>query len=85
MQPRLLLVDEPSIGLEPLFIEQIFAMLRDLRDREGLTIVMVEQNAKKGLELADIGCVLVAGEVAMVGTGTDLLQDPTVGRLFLGG
>jgi len=85
MQPRLLLVDEPSIGLEPLFIEQIFAMLRDLRDREGLTIMMVEQNAKKGLELADIGCVLVAGEVAMVGTGMELLQDPTVGRLFLGG
>jgi len=46
---------------------------------------MVEQNAKKGLELADIGCVLVAGEVAMVGTGTELLKDPTVGRLFLGG
>jgi branched-chain amino acid transport system ATP-binding protein len=85
MQPRLLLVDEPSIGLEPLYIERIFAMLRDLRDREGLTIVMVEQNAKKGLELADIGCVLVAGEVAMVGTGIELLQDPTVGRLFLGG
>ena len=61
MRPRLLLVDEPSIGLEPAFIEQIFDMLRDLRDREGLSIVMVEQNAKKGLELADIGCVVVAG------------------------
>jgi len=85
MQPRLLLVDEPSIGLEPLYIEQIFAMLRDLRDHEGLTIVMVEQNAKKGLELADIGCVLVAGEIAMVGSGPELLRDPTVGRLFLGG
>jgi len=85
MQPRLLLIDEPSIGLEPIFIDQIFAMLRDLRDREGLTIVMVEQNAKKGLELADIGCVVVAGEIAMVGTGGELLQDATVGRLFLGG
>ncbi len=85
MRPRLLLVDEPSIGLEPLFIEQIFDMLRDLRDREGLTIVMVEQNAKKGLELADIGCVVVAGEIAMAGTGVELLKDPTVGRLFLGG
>jgi len=85
MQPRLLLVDEPSIGLEPHFIEQVFAMLRDLRDREGLTIVMVEQNAKKGLELADIGCVVVAGEIAMVGSGPELLRDPTVGRLFLDG
>jgi branched-chain amino acid transport system ATP-binding protein len=85
MRPRLLLVDEPSIGLEPMFIEQIFAMLRDLRDQEQLSIVMVEQNAKKGLELADIGCVVVAGEIAMVGTGSELLRDPTVGRLFLGG
>lgn len=85
MQPRLLLVDEPTIGLEPLFVEQIFAMLRDLRDREELTIVMVEQNAKKALQLADIGCVVVAGEIEMVGTGQELLNDPTVGRLFLGG
>jgi branched-chain amino acid transport system ATP-binding protein len=85
MRPRLLLVDEPSIGLEPMFIEQVFAMLRDLRDHEGLTIVMVEQNAKKGLELADIGCVIVAGEMAMAGTGAELLKDPTVGQLFLGG
>jgi branched-chain amino acid transport system ATP-binding protein len=47
--------------------------------------VMVEQNAKKGLELADIGCVIVAGEMAMAGTGAELLKDPTVGQLFLGG
>ena len=85
MRPRLLPIDEPSIGLEPKYIEQIFAMLRDLRDRERLSIVLVEQNAKKGLELADIGCVVVAGELAMVGAGDDMLKDPTVGRLFLGG
>jgi branched-chain amino acid transport system ATP-binding protein len=85
MQPRVLLVDEPTIGLDPLFVEQVFTMLRDLRDREGLTIVMVEQNAKKALELADIGCVVVAGEIEMVGTGKELLDDPAVGRLFLGG
>ncbi len=85
MQPRLLLVDEPAIGLEPLFVEQVFGMLRDLRDREGLTILMVEQNAKKALELADIGCVVVAGEIEMAGTGAELLDDPTVGRLFLDG
>ncbi|MEO8304449.1 MAG: ABC transporter ATP-binding protein [Betaproteobacteria bacterium] len=85
MRPRLLLVDEPSIGLEPIYIAQIFDMLRDLRDQDGLSIVMVEQNAQKGLELADIGCVVVAGEIAMVGTGDELLRDPTIGRLFLGG
>jgi branched-chain amino acid transport system ATP-binding protein len=85
MRPRLLLIDEPSIGLEPAFIEQIFAMLRDLRDREHLALVIVEQNAKKALELADIGCVVVAGEIAMAGTGRELIDDPTVGRLFLGG
>ena len=85
MRPRLLLIDEPSIGLEPTYIERIFAILRDLRDREGLAIVMVEQNAKKGLEFAEIGCVVVAGELAMVGTGEELLKNPTVGRLFLGG
>ena len=85
MRPRLLLVDEPSIGLEPAFIDRIFEMLRDLRDHGGMSIVMVEQNAKRALELADVGCVVVAGEIAMVGTGAELLADPTVGRLFLGG
>jgi branched-chain amino acid transport system ATP-binding protein len=85
MRPRLLLVDEPSVGLAPAFVEQIFGMLRDLRDRDGLSIVLVEQNARQGLELADIGCVVVSGEIAMVGSGQELLRDPTVGRLFLGG
>jgi branched-chain amino acid transport system ATP-binding protein len=82
MRPRLLLIDEPSIGLEPVFVEQIYTALRDLRDREGLTIVMVEQNAKKGLEFADIGCVVVAGEIVMAGTGDELLRAATIGRLF---
>nr|AEQ20399.1 ABC-type branched-chain amino acid transport system protein [uncultured bacterium CSL11] len=82
MRPRLLLIDEPSMGLEPVFVEQIFDMLRDLRDEEGLAIVMVEQNAKWALSLADIGCVVVAGEVATVGTASDLLADPAVGACF---
>jgi len=84
MRPRLLLIDEPSIGLEPAFVDSIFEMLRDLRDREGLSILMVEQNAKRALELADIGCVIVSGEIAMVGTGAELLGDPAIGRLFVG-
>ncbi|MEM9147778.1 MAG: ABC transporter ATP-binding protein [Pseudomonadota bacterium] len=85
MNPEVLLVDEPSIGLEPRFIDMVFDILRDLQETEGKTIVMVEQNAKKGLEFADIGYVLVSGEIAVAGKGDDLLENPDVGRLFLGG
>ncbi|MPZ10221.1 MAG: ATP-binding cassette domain-containing protein [Kiloniellaceae bacterium] len=85
MDPEVLLVDEPSIGLEPRFIDMVFEILDDLQKGEGKTIIMVEQNAKKGLEFADIGYVLVAGGLAMADHGDALLQDPEVGRLFLGG
>ena len=85
MEPEILLVDEPSIGLEPRFIEMVFEILDDLQRNEGKTILMVEQNAKKGLEFADIGYVLVSGNLAMAGTGDELLDNPKVGRLFLGG
>jgi branched-chain amino acid transport system ATP-binding protein len=63
----------------------VFEILDDLQNTEGKTIVMVEQNAKKGLEFADIGYVLVNGQLAMAGTGDELLENPEVGRLFLGG
>jgi branched-chain amino acid transport system ATP-binding protein len=85
MNPEILLVDEPSIGLEPRFIDMVFEILDDLQHGEGKTIVMVEQNAKKGLEFADIGYVLVSGQLAKAGPGGELLEDPDVGRLFLGG
>jgi branched-chain amino acid transport system ATP-binding protein len=85
MDPELLLVDEPSIGLEPRFIDMVFEILDDLQHGEGKTIIMVEQNAKKGLEFADIGYVLVSGQVAIAGTGDDLLANTKVGELFLGG
>ena len=85
MEPDVLLVDEPSIGLEPRFIEMVFEILDDLQNTEGKTIIMVEQNAKKGLEFADIGYVLVSGEIAIAGTGDDLLNNSEVGKLFLGG
>ena len=85
MEPEILLVDEPSIGLEPRFIDMVFEILDDLQNNEGKTIIMVEQNAKKGLEFADIGYVLVAGETAIAGAGDELLENPEVGRLFLGG
>ena len=85
MEPEVLLVDEPSIGLEPRFIDMVFEILDDLQNNEGKTIIMVEQNAKKGLEFADIGYVLVDGEIAIAGPGKELLENPEVGRLFLGG
>ena len=85
MRPKVLLVDEPSIGLEPRFIDVVFEILDDLQRRDGKTIIMVEQNAKKGLAFADIGYVLVSGETAIAGDGDGLLENPDVGRLFLGG
>ena len=85
MKPNVLLVDEPSIGLEPKYIDMVFEILRDLQQNEKKTIILVEQNAKKGLEFADIGYVLVSGQTAIAGKGNDLLKNPEVGRLFLGG
>jgi branched-chain amino acid transport system ATP-binding protein len=85
MNPEILLVDEPSIGLEPRFIDMVFEILDDLQNTEGKTIIMVEQNAKKGLEFADIGYVLVSGQLAIAGKGDDLLKNTKVGELFLGG
>ena len=85
MKPSVLLVDEPSIGLEPRYIDMVFEILRDLQQNEKKTIILVEQNAKKGLEFADIGYVLVSGQTAIAGKGDDLLNNPDVGRLFLGG
>jgi branched-chain amino acid transport system ATP-binding protein len=85
MDPDVLLVDEPSIGLEPRFIDLVFEILGELQRRDGKTIIMVEQNARMGLGYADLGYVLVSGEVAAAGRGRELLEDPEVGRLFLGG
>jgi branched-chain amino acid transport system ATP-binding protein len=85
MDPDILLVDEPSIGLEPRYIDMVFEILKELQRKDGKTIIMVEQNAKKGLMFADIAYVLVAGKLAVAGSGDELLENPDVGRLFLGG
>ncbi len=85
MDPEVLLVDEPSIGLEPRYIDMVFEILGDLQRKDGKTIIMVEQNAKKGLEFADLGYVLVSGDLVKAASGDDLLDDRDVGRLFLGG
>jgi len=85
MNPEILLVDEPSIGLEPKYIDMVFEILTDLQKNEKKTIILVEQNAKKGLEFSDTGYVLVSGQTAIAGKGDELLNNPDVGRLFLGG
>jgi len=85
MKPKILLVDEPSIGLEPKYIDMVFEILHDLQHNEKKTIILVEQNAKKGLEFSNIGYVLSSGKVVLAGQGDDLLNDAAVGRLFLGG
>ncbi|MEX2248119.1 MAG: ABC transporter ATP-binding protein [Parvibaculum sp.] len=85
MDPQVLLVDEPSIGLEPRMIDMVFEILGELQREQGKTIIMVEQNARRGLDFADIGYVLVSGRVALAGAGKNLLENPDVGRLFLGG
>jgi branched-chain amino acid transport system ATP-binding protein len=83
--PDILLVDEPSIGLEPRAIEAVFDMLDRLQQVDGKTVVIVEQNVKKGLEFADVGYVLVAGRVALADRAERLLKNPQVARFFLGG
>jgi len=80
IDPQVLLVDESSIGLEPRFIDAVFEILSDLQHKDGKTIVIVEQNAKKGLEYADIGYVLVSGTLVLAGRAKDLLVNPDVGR-----
>jgi branched-chain amino acid transport system ATP-binding protein len=84
-RPRCLLLDEPSAGLSPLMLEQVFAMLAELREREGLTILVVEQNAADSLAVSDRGVVLVLGEIALSGPASELLDDPRVSDLYLGG
>lgn len=85
MQPSVLLVDEPSIGLEPRYIDMVFEILRELQVNEGKTIILVEQNATKGLEFADIGYVLSAGDIVLADRTKSLLTNKAVGKLFLGG
>ncbi len=84
-RPRLLLLDEPSLGLAPLVARQIFGAIRDLNRRTGLTVLLVEQNAYQALRLAHRGYVLVNGAIAMTGTGAELLARPEVRAAYLEG
>lgn len=83
-RPKILLLDEPSLGLAPRIVKSIFEMLQELRD-QGITILLVEQNALQALRIANRAYVLVNGEVTLEGKGEDLLQNDEVRRLYLGG
>jgi len=84
VDPEVMLLDEPSIGLEPKFIDDVFERIEQLNEL-GTTILMVEQNAQKGLSVADRGFVLASGEIKYTGSGEELLNDEEVGQLYLGG
>ena len=83
-RPALLLLDEPSLGLAPLVIEQIFQSIRQIVDSMGVTVVLVEQNAMGALKIADTGVVLNLGRVAASGNASDLIADPAVRTAYLG-
>jgi len=84
LDPKLMLIDEPSIGLSPRLVQETFGILGELRDK-GVSILMVEQNAKRALEVSDYGVVLELGRTRMTGAARTILADPRVGQLFLGG
>ncbi|TMH60640.1 MAG: ABC transporter ATP-binding protein [Betaproteobacteria bacterium] len=84
LEPRLMLIDEPSIGLSPILVEELFDLLRELRER-GITVLMIEQNAKRALENSDHGIVLELGRARIQDHAATILADPRVGQLFLGG
>jgi branched-chain amino acid transport system ATP-binding protein len=84
LEPKLMLIDEPSIGLSPILVADLFQILKDLRDR-GITILMIEQNAKRALENSDYGLVLEMGRTRIADAAPALLADKRIGQLFLGG
>jgi branched-chain amino acid transport system ATP-binding protein len=84
LEPRLMLIDEPSIGLSPILVKEVFSILQGLRDR-GVSVLMVEQNARSALAISDDAIVLEQGRTALSGPAAAILADPRVGQLFLGG
>jgi len=83
LEPRLLLLDEPSMGLDPRTRAVVFETIQRL-NREGLTVLLVEQNARSGLGLASVGVVMESGQVRLTGPGRELLENPEIGDLYLG-
>ena len=84
LEPRLLLLDEPSMGLAPMILRTVFAAIRQM-NAAGTTILLVEQNARAGLRLSSHGVVMESGRVRLSGSGRDVLENPEIGALYLGG
>jgi branched-chain amino acid transport system ATP-binding protein len=83
-RPRLLLLDEPSLGLAPIIVREIFHIVRTINKEEGVSVLLVEQNAAMALELADHAYLLETGRVVMSGRSADLRQDDSIRRAYLG-
>jgi branched-chain amino acid transport system ATP-binding protein len=84
LEPKLMLIDEPSIGLSPLMVQEVFGIMTGLRD-SGVSILLIEQNAKQALQMSDYGLVLEQGQTRIEDTAKNVLNDPRVAQLFLGG
>ena len=84
LDPKFVLIDEPSIGLSPLMVQDVFSIIKDLRDK-GVTILMIEQNARQALQMSDYALVLELGQTRIEDTAPNVLADPRIGQLFLGG
>jgi branched-chain amino acid transport system ATP-binding protein len=84
LEPKLMLIDEPSIGLSPLLVQEVFSILKDLRGG-GMTILLIEQNARQALAISDYGLVLEQGQTRIEDTAANILADPRIAQLFLGG
>ena len=84
LDPKVFLIDEPSIGLSPIMVQEVFAILKDLRDK-GVTILLIEQNAKQALQISDYGLVLEQGQTRVEDTAPKILADTRIAQLFLGG
>jgi branched-chain amino acid transport system ATP-binding protein len=84
-RPKLLLLDEPSLGLAPMIVKQLFVVIKEINEQQGVTIFLVEQNAYHALRLAHRGYVMATGEVIMAGTGAELLANPRIHAAYLEG
>jgi branched-chain amino acid transport system ATP-binding protein len=84
-RPKLLLLDEPSLGLAPMIVKQLFAVIKDINEREQITVFLVEQNAYHALRVAHRGYVMATGEVVMSGAGAELLANPRIHAAYLEG
>ena len=83
-RPRLLLLDEPSLGLAPKLVDVVFSLIQTI-NKKGITVLLVEQNAFKALELASLAYVIESGKIQLEGTGRELLASPHVKKAYLGG